>query len=396
MRLLPAPAARQVATRLVALTLALAGAAACSAAGEDVRTPAPAPAGAVGAAAASSPAAELQAGLTALLVERTYLVAAATDAVEAARGDTEAPAARAALSGLGAGSVALADVLGATYSEAREPLLEALRREDRLLAEHAEVLAAGDADAAATVREELAASQDALARTVRRVVPGLDASAVATRLGSDVQAQLPPRSYERLREVAADSAGSARLLASGIAADRDLGSPGTAAARLRADVTGLLTEHAALVAAQARELRTPGPRAASARAALRANADALAAVLGEAYPAAQPPFLRSWTAHLDRLERYTADRAAGRPGDAGIVRGYPAELARLLAGSVRGLPAESARTELESALTAQLAAVDAAATAAPQAPEALRQATAAVLPAAALLSAAVAEDLRLA
>ena len=395
MRLLPAPAARQVAVRLVALTLALGGAAGCSATGEAERPPAPTPEAALGAAAASSPVAELQAGLTALLVERTYLVAAATDAVAAADGDSEAPDARAALSALGSGSVALADVLGATYSEAREPLLEALRREDRLLAEHAEALATGDADAAAAAREELAAAQEDLARTVRRVVPGLDAPAVAARLGSDVQAQLPPRSYERLRETALDSAGTARLLASGIAVDRDLGSPGTAAARLRADVTGLLTEHAALVTAQARELRTPGPRATSVRAALRANADALAAVLGEAYPAAQSPFLRSWTAHLDRLERYTGDRAAGRPGDVRIVRGYPAELARLLAGYVRGLPAASARTELEPALAAQLAAVDATAAGEPDAPEALRQATAAVLPAAALLSAAMAEDLRL-
>jgi hypothetical protein len=156
-----------------------------------------------------------------------------------------------------------------------------------------------------------------------------------------------------------------------------------------------MTEHVALAAAQARELRTPGPRAASARAALRTNAERLAAVLGDPYPAAQAPFLRSWTAHLDRLERYAAARATRRPAESGPVRAYPAELGRLLAEHVGGLPAQSSRTELEPALAALLGAVDAAADGDPDAQALLRQATADVLPAAALVSAAMAEDLRL-
>lgn len=384
MRLLPSPAERRAAARPAAVALALALLAGCSSSDPVERPPAAAPSGSVGAAAATSPVAELQTGLTALLVERTYLVAAATDAVVAG-----GPQAQAALDALDAASVGVADVLGATYSAARQPLLDALRREDRLLARHAAVLE--DPAEAAAVRAELVEAQEELARTVRRVVPGLDAPAVAARLGSVVQAQLPPRTYDRLRATAADAAGTARLLAAGVAADRDLGSPGTGAVRLRADLTGLLTEHVALTVAQARELRAPGPRADSARAALRDNATALAAVLGEAYPDAQAPFLRSWRAHLDRLERY----AAAQPRQAGPVVAYPAELARLLASHVEGLPAQSAQTELEPALAAQLAAVDAAAAGRPDAPAALREATAAVLPFAALLSAAMAEDLRL-
>jgi hypothetical protein len=77
------------------------------------------------------------------------------------------------------------------------------------------------------------------------------------------------------------------------------------------------------------------------------------------------------------------------------VRGYPTELGRLLAEHVEGLPAQSSSTELEPALASLLAAVDAAAAGDPQAPAALRRAGAEVLPAAALVSAAVAEDLRL-
>ena len=95
------------------------------------------------------------------------------------------------------------------------------------------------------------------------------------------------------------------------------------------------------------------------------------------------------------MERYAAARAAGSSAEAGLVRAYPAELGRLLAGHIRELPAQSSRTELEPALTALLDAVDAAADAEPGAAEQLRKAAADVLPAAALISAAMAEDLRL-
>lgn len=395
MRPLLAPAARQAAVRLAAMTLALAAATGCAGSGTADPTPSPSAPGAVGAAAASSPVAELQAGLTALLVERTFSVAAATDAVAASRGRVDAPGTAASLGALDAVSVALADVLGATYRGARGPLLDALRQEDDLLARHAVALSADDAAGAVALRRDLVAAQAELSRTVRRVVPTLDAPQVAELLGGDVQAQLPPRTYERLRTTAASAAGTARLLEAGIAADRGLGSPSTDAARLRADLTGLLTEHVALVGALARELRTPGPRSVSARAALQANADALAGILGDPYPAAQVPFLRSWTAHLTRMERYAAARAAGSSAEAGLVRTYPAELGRLLAEHVAGLPAQASRTELEPALTALLDAVDAAAEGEVGAPAALRQAAADVLPAAALLSAAVAEDLRM-
>jgi hypothetical protein len=209
--------------------------------------------------------------------------------------------------------------------------------------------------------------------------------------------QLAPRSYGRVQTAAQGGAGTARLLASGIAEDRGLGSPGTEAGLLRAELSGLLTEHVMLVGALARERRTPGPGSAAARAALQVNADALATTLGAAYPAVRSAFLRSWTAHLTRLDRYATARAAGGPAaeENGLVRGYPAELGRLLAEHVASLPAQSSRTELEPALTALLLAVDAAAAGDPQAPLALRQAGTEVLPAAALMSAAMAEDLRL-
>jgi hypothetical protein len=396
MRLPLVPAARQAAVRLAAVALALAAASGCTSSDPPAAPTRPAER-AVGAAAASSPAAELQAGLTALLVERAYVVSAATDAVATAAGRLTEPTPASALDALDANSTALADVLGATYSTARAPLLQALRRDDRLLAQHAVALAEGDPAAATAVRRQLVQVNADLARVVRQVVPALDAGEVAERFRADVEVQLAPRSYDRLHTVAQGAAGTARLLASGIAADRGLGSPGTEAGLLRAELTGLLTEHVMLVGALARERRTPGPGAMAARDALQVNADALADVLGKALPAARAAFLRSWTAHLARLDRYAAARAAGgtAAAEAGLVRGYPAELARLLAEHVRALPAQSSSTELEPALASLLVAVDAAAAGDPQAPAALRQAGGDVLPAAALVSAAMAEDLRL-
>lgn len=395
MRPRPDPAARRSRLRLAALSLALGAVAGCTSDRTAVE-PAPVVQGPDGAAAASTPVSELQAGLTALLVERGYLMAAATGSVEAT-GGVLTPGAEAALTALDASSAALADLLGATYSEARTPLLEALRSDDRLVARFAAARAAGDTAAAEQARAGLEQAQQETARVVRRVVPTLDAEEVAARLQVGVRASLAPESYQQLQEASREAGGTAQLLAAGIATDRELGSPAAEAARLRAELTGLLTEHVMLSTAQALELRIPGPASASARVALDANAELLSQAFGDRYPALRAPFLRSWRAHLDRLERYAASRAAG--GDAaaerGLASGYPAELARLLAEHVRRLPAQSALAELEPAAAAQLAAVDACAAGSPAGPGARRTAVSALLPAAALLSAAVAEDLQL-
>ena len=393
----PCPAARRTLRRLAAVALVVVAVTACTPGSDSDDPVVSEPSTPVGAAAASSPVAELQAGLVAVLVERTYAVAAATAAIDAAGGRLVAPGAEAALAAVDASSVGLTEVLDATYAEARAPLLEALRREDRLLTDHAVALAKPDDAAAQAVREDLQEAQRELAVVIRRVVPQLDADEVAEGLGSDVRAQLATGSYDQLRTAAQQATETARLLAAGIAADRGMGSPSTEAARTRADLTGLLVEHTCLAAALARELRAADGAADSARTALGANATALTRTLADRYPVAGQPFLRSWQGHLDRLERYAAGRAAGADAtaEAVLVREYPAELGRLLAMHVEKLPARSSQTELEPAVDSLLVAVDAAATGRPSAPLALRQAVTDVLPAAAFISAAVAEDLRL-
>lgn len=379
-----------VAALVLVVLVVLAG---CSSPAAPATAPAAVRPAALGAAAASSPAAELQAGLTALLVERTYAVAAVTRAVVVAQGRLDEPGPVAALDALADASTALADVLGASYSDAREPLRAALAREDALLAEHAAALASDDPAAAASVRAS--AEQGRLAGVVRRVVPALDAAELAERLRGDLRAQVVatgPEPWVGLRAVAAEAAGTARLVAAGISADRGLGHPGTGAALLRAQVTALLTEHVALVGALGRAAGGPDD---GVRAALRANAEQLAALVGEAYPVVRAPFLRSWQAHLDRLVGYAEDRAAGRDGQAGLLLGFPDELARLVAEHVGGLPAATLAAELVPAQAALLDALTAAADGELRAAGALRTAVVQAQPAAALVSAGIAEDLRL-
>jgi hypothetical protein len=369
--------ARQVpgglASLLVAVVLLAAMALLGGCAGRTTEPPAPSAAAhdAIGADAASSPAAELQAGLTARLVERTYLVAALGRRLAAANGDLQEPTVLAARQALDATSTSLADVLGATYSTARQPLQDALQRVDALLAEGAD-------------GRRLTAAYDELGAVVRRVVPVLDAGEVGARLAGEVQALTAEPG--QLRTLADEAAGTARLLAAGIAADRRLGEVATAAGQLRAGLTGLLTEHVMLAGALGEE--------PALRGALDANALALGDLLGSSYPTLRAPFVRSWQAHVDRLDRYVQARAGGGAGAAelGLVRGFAAELARLLGSHVEGLPPRTAEAELEPALALLVAAVAGD----PTSPELLREAAAGVLPVAALLSAAVAEDLRLA
>lgn len=368
--------ARQVLTGLALMVAVVVLLGACAAPAARPAVPSSAPHDAIGAEAATSPAAELRAGLTGRLVERTYLVAALGRRLTAAGGDRDAPPVVASVEALDQASTALADVLGATYSTAHEPLLDALRQVDGLLAEP---------DPSGAVRERLAAAYEQLGAVVRRVVPVLDAEEVGARLATEVQALTAQP--EQLRAVAAEAARTARLLAAGIAADRRLGDVDTPAIQLRSGLTGLLTEHVLLVGALTEQPAAPD--------ALAGNALALGELLGDSYPTLRAPFVRSWQAHVERLERYAQARAGGGTGAAelGLVRGFPGELARQLASHVEGLPPRTAEAELGAALELLVRAVPEGTT--PARPGLLREAAAGALPVAALLAAAVAEDLRL-
>lgn len=339
---------------------------------------------AVGAGATRSRAAELQAGLTHLLVERVHTTAAARGAV----GELERVDAAAALDGV---AVALADLLGATYTEARDPLLTALRAADRRSLQHADAVGAPAVTAALS---RLQAAQDELAVTIRRVVPELEAEQVRARLEEDLAAQLAvggEDAYARVRAAAAGAYTTARMLTVGVAADRHLGPAATPAATLRADLTGLVTEHVLLAGAVAREQARPAGARSSAVRALQSNGQALTKVLGTAYPSLPAQFGPSWDRHVARL---VALAGGGTPAQRRLVLAYPAELGPLLADHVTGLPPRTTVVEVEPMLRALVVAIDAASSAAPDAQALLRRATQTAPVPSALLAAAIAQDRR--
>lgn len=353
--------------------------------------------GLAGAAASSTRTAELTAGLTHVLVERVYVTRAAGEAVASSAARADPPSAEAARRALDASSESVASVLGAVYNDARPPLLLALREVDRLQLERALTLSSGDAAAVAASGAALEQAQLELSAVLRRVVPALGAVQIRDRLMPDLEAQLAASGdtpYTALRLAAARSRDTARVLAGGISEDRHLGVSGTRASRLRADVTALLTEHVLLAAALTGELVADAD-AAGARAALDANALELATVLGRGYPAANEPFLTAWVAHVARLEEYARAVTTGGAPQGDALRGFAGTLADLLAAQIDGLPAERISAELAPTLDAMLRAVDAAANGSPDALVELGRAAAETPAPAALLAAAIAEDLRL-
>ena len=391
---------RQATARLAALSLVALLLASCTSGDSTSTATGTASQVATGAAASSSRTAELAAGLTQVLVERVYLTQAAANAVASSAARADPPSAAGSRIALDASSQAVASVLGAVYDDAEPPLLLALREVDRLQLEHALTLSQGDAAVAAVARAALEQVQLELSAVLRRVVPALGAEQVRDRLMSDLEAQLAAGGddpYTALRTAAARARDTARVLTDGVAEDRQLGVSGTRASRLRADLTALLTEHVLLAGGLAGELvKADGGAPASARSALDANALELTTVLGRGYPAISEPFLQAWTAHVGRLEDYARAAVAtgGAPqGDA--LRGFAGALADLLVEYVDGLPADRISAELAPALEAMLRAVDAAADGSPDVPAELGRAAAATPAPAALLAAAIAEDLRL-
>lgn len=352
-----------------------------------------------GAAASQSQAAELQAGLTYLLVERTYLTATVTRAVIAANGRRDTPSVKGQRQSLDATSIALANLLGASYLSARDPFLSALRSYDRVTVEGAVARAAGEPAALTRAMRASEVSVRELATLVHRVVPGLHAEDLTARFRADLQAQLAVDDndpYGLLRRAAGRAPGTARLLAKGIAADRGLGPAGTAAATLRADLTAVMTEHPMLLDALAREVLLPRGDRASALAALHANTAALAGLLSTAYPALQSPVQELLDRRDAGLVSYVQARATGTgQAQRGAVLAEPTEFGALLGSYVTGLPANALARESAVALDQLVAAIEATLAGAPDNAMLLRQATAAVPVVAALLAAAIAEDQQL-
>ncbi|MCW2777147.1 MAG: hypothetical protein JWN17_872, partial [Frankiales bacterium] len=195
--------------------------------GRAVPAPAPAGAGTVGAAATTTPAAELRAGLTWELVERTLLLAEARGAVLASGGDRSAPSVRADEQLLERGAAELArtvgvgDLRGALQAES-DRVLSRTRTAAGLEADHART-------AALVARSGPTLSVPALRRALDRSTEGL---------------LTDPRRVDT-----AQAGVAAGLVANALAAQEQTGSTETSAVVLRADLTRLLVARAYLAGA---------------------------------------------------------------------------------------------------------------------------------------------------
>ena len=151
---------------------------------------------------------------------------------------------------------------------------------------------------------------------------------------------------------------------------------------LRAQLTGLLTEHVLLAGEVAAASPAARPQAV---AALRTEGEELTGLLGTAYVDLAQEFGPAWSRHVDRVVAL-----AGTPGDQRrqrAVLAFSGELGDLLARHVDGLPSTAVVVEADPVLAALLVAVDD-----DSSRTALHEAIATVPVLSALLAAAIAED----
>lgn len=379
----------------------------CTGQPEDPPAPPVASGAPVGAAATTTRAAELRAALTYLLTERVSLTLAHARVLTAAAARVDAEPVVEARQAFTASGAELVAVLGGSYSDADEQLSPAVRAHDRALLEHTVALTAGDDDAARRSLDDLEGAGGELARAVRRVVPGLREQDVEAALASGTATTLEavgavvaqsPRAPGLHRTAHEAAWSTARLLAVGVSTDRGLGLAGSPATELRGRLTGLLAEHVLLTTELAARLGEVGgaesdPLVQATDAALDAAAVSLADLMGRTAPETALPVLTAWRGHLAEVRALAVARAVGAPAPP-APREFLDLLREALTPHADPLPPRAG--ELGSTASASFqAAVDAAARGDGTARALLRTAAQDTVAPAALLSAALAEQLDL-
>ncbi len=176
----------------------------------------------LGLGATTGPAAEVRAGLTALLIEHVYGVAAVTGS-----GAGHAAAVRE----LDAGSITLTRLLAGAHPEAQAPLLATWREHIAFFQRYAVAGPQHDRSAAAAARRGLDGDRRSFGASVQQAVPALPAETVASELighvatlltALDAVAAGDPDAPVALRAAAGPMPGVAAVLASGITEDRQL------------------------------------------------------------------------------------------------------------------------------------------------------------------------------
>jgi|SRR5215210_5507536 len=143
----------------------------------------------------------------------------------------------------------------------------------------------------------------------------------------------------------------------------------TAAATLRADLTGLLHDHVwlagnALQTAVLKKGNLKDAQVMGAVSALDNNSVELSKAIGAAYPDAEAPFLASWRQHIGFFVDYTLGKATKDKAKVAKATkdldGYRTGFGQLINSVVPELPADAVADELKPHVASLLSAIDAA------------------------------------
>lgn len=358
-------------------------------------------------------AAELRADLTVAFDENAYLTGIAAKAVLDAGGDTDAPAAAAAIGTLESSSRALADMLGSVYGDdLAEELREVWREQGDSFLRYAVAGGTGDRRGAARAERDLRESTTEVAELVAGADDEVGAGTLADALDPYVEQAAraidelvdeDAAAFASLRTAAGQLRGVAALLAGAIGdrfPEQFEGEPDSAAAELRAELSAAFQEQAYLTGIVVRVLDDVGGNLESdefqaASRVLDEGAIDLAEPIGATYgEEVGDELLEVWRERtgllVDRgLGRLTDDEASVERAARGLEASDRA-LVDLLAEANPELDAEAVAVALEPHVEGMAAAIDALVAGDEEAFDLLREAAAETREPAATISDAIA------
>jgi hypothetical protein len=326
----------------------------------------------------ASNAAELRAKLTALLTEHVYL-AGAVVATLYHFGDN-APPLQAAAASLDANATDLAAVIGTVSPSKQAAFLESWRAHDEDFYNYAKGAKANDETAKHTAANALLDYAKNAGQFFSDLTGGtLSAAGVSAEFVThisaltqaiDTMAAGTPDALGKLKTAADHMGDTAQILASGIARSANVSGDSTSApAKLRADLTGLLTSHVDLAGLAVFTAYTTGGGTESAAFSgaadtLDMNSQDLATAIGGAVGKdKQDQFLQVWRAHIDDFVAYAkadaADDVKGKNTALNNLDAYRASAGKFFADASGGaLSADDVAAALKDHVVTLAGAID--------------------------------------
>src|SRR3954451_17642473 len=176
--------------------------------------------------AADTKAADLRAGLTALLTQHVYAAGIAINTAVAKGGNLKDPMVTGAVSALDANSVALSKAIGAAYPKAEAPFLASWRQHIGFFVDYTLGKATKDQAKADKAQKDLDGYRSSFGQLISSVVPELPADAVAEELkphvaslsaAIDAVVAADPSAFSKLQTAAGHMPMTAATLSGGIA-----------------------------------------------------------------------------------------------------------------------------------------------------------------------------------